>query len=160
MQLRDITMYGRYAAGLRGYLKRPLSPEQCAAMLERQRRACGETFLRILERAVYANPRSPYRRLLRHAGIEHGDVAALVADHGLEPTLERLHDAGVHVRLAEVKGRRPIARPGLELPVSENDFDNPLLRPHFEGRSGGSSSISAISSSRRRSSRSSVTRSA
>jgi hypothetical protein len=140
MQLQDITMYRRYAAGLRSYLKRPLGAADCSAMLERQRAACDEGFLRVLELGVYANVRSPYRKLLEHAGIEHGDVAALVRDHGLEPALERLYDAGVRVRLQEAKGKQPIERPGFELPVSEHDFDNPLLLQHFEARSGGSRS--------------------
>jgi hypothetical protein len=136
----DIAMYRRYAVGLRGYLKRPLGAADCAALLERQRSSYEGGFLRLLERGVYANPRSPYRKLLAHAGIEHGDVAVLVRDHGLQTALERLHDAGVHIRLNEVKGRRPVERPGLEFPVAEHDFDNPLLLRHFEARSGGSRS--------------------
>jgi hypothetical protein len=40
--------------------------------------------------------------------------------------------------MEEFKGRRPIARPGLELPVSPEDFDNPLLERHYEASTGGS----------------------
>jgi hypothetical protein len=138
--LQDIAMYRRFALGLRGYLKRPLAPAVWRAMLERQRSSYADSFLRVLERGVYANPSSPYRKLLEHAGIEHGDVAALVREDGLENALERLYDAGVYIRLNEVKGRRPIERPGLQLPVSDQDFDNPLLLRHFEARSGGSRS--------------------
>jgi hypothetical protein len=133
-------MYRRYAVGLRGYLRRPLSPAQCAAMVERQRSSADDSFLRVLEHGVYDNPRSPYRPLLEHAGIEHGDVAALVRDQGLEDALQRLYDAGVHIRLSEVKGRSPVERPGLEFRVGEEDFDNPMLLKHFEARSGGSRS--------------------
>jgi hypothetical protein len=136
----DIAMYRRFAAGLRGYLKRPLTAADCAAMRARQRASHEESFLRILEQGVYGNPRSPYRRLLDHAGIELGDVTRLVREDGLEEALGRLYDAGVHIGLHEVKGRRPVQRPGLEFAVSEHDFDNPLLRRHFEARSGGSRS--------------------
>jgi len=136
----DVTAYRRYAVGLRGYLKRPLAPSDCAALLERQQSSSEERFLRVLEHGVYANARSPYRRLLEHAGIEHGDVATLVREDGVGGALGRLYDAGVHIRLNEVKGRRPVERPGLEFPVSEHDFDNPLLLRHFEARSGGSRS--------------------
>ena len=164
--LGDIAMYRRYAVGFRSYLKRPLGEADCAALLGRQRSSYEEGFLRVLGRAVYANQRSPYRRLLGRAGIEHGDVVKLVRDHGLQAALERLYDAGVHFRLNEVKGRQPVDRPGLQLPVSEHDFDNPLLLRHFEARSGGSPSagkgtvvdLCRSSNSRRRSSRSFATR--
>ena len=136
----QIAMYRRYALGLRRYLRQPLSAADCDAMLERQRSSYESGFLRLLDRAVYANPRSPYYKLLRHASIEHGDVVELIREHGLETSLERLYDAGVYIRLNEVKGREPVERPGLEFPVSEHDFDNPLLLRHFEARSGGSRS--------------------
>jgi hypothetical protein len=140
MLLNDVAMYRRFAVGLRGWLKRPLTAADCAAMLARQRASFEGSFLRILAQGVYANRRSPYRKLLEHAGIELGDVVGLVRDDGLEAALGRLYDAGVHIGLQEVKGRRPVQRPGLEFAVSEHDFDNPLLRRHFEARSGGSRS--------------------
>jgi hypothetical protein len=136
----QIAMYRRFAFGLRRYLQHPLTAADSLAMLERQRLSRDDNFLRLLKEGVYANPRSPYRKLLLHAGIEHGDVAAAVAERGLETTLNQLFDAGVYIRLNELKGHRPVERPGLELHVSENDFDNPLLLRHFEARSGGSRS--------------------
>jgi hypothetical protein len=138
--IHDVTTYRRFAVGLRSFLRRPLTTANCESILGRQRSSYQASFLHILEGGVYANARSPYRRLLEHAGIELGDVAALVRDIGLEAALGRLYDAGVHIRLSEVKGRRPVQRPGLEFPVSEHDFDNPLLQAHFEARSGGSRS--------------------
>jgi hypothetical protein len=97
-----------------------------------------EPFLRLLEQGIYANPRSPYRRLLLHAGFEFEDVRGLVREAGLELALLRLHAAGVYVTLDEFKGRSPVRRPGLEFAVSDSDFDNPLLTVHFESRTSGS----------------------
>ena len=60
-----------------------------------------ESFLRLVERGVYPDRASPYRRLLDHAGIAFEDLRQMVRTGGLEPTLGALFDAGVHVRLDE-----------------------------------------------------------
>jgi hypothetical protein len=72
--------------------------------------------------------------------VEQGDLERLVQDEGVEAALERLHREGIYVTLEEFKGRRPIARPGLEIPTAEADFDNPLLTGHYEARTSGSRS--------------------
>lgn len=94
--------------------------------------------LDLFERGIYANRRSPYRRLLIAAGIEYGDVAALIADTGVEATLIRLYEEGVRISIDEFKGRVPIRRLGLEWRADPGDFDNPLLCRHFEARSRAS----------------------
>ena len=38
----------------------------------------------------------------------------------------------------EFKGREPIVRPGIELHVSDRDFDNPYLEPHYYSETSGS----------------------
>ena len=138
--LGELRPAARYLSGLRRFVRTPLGPDAAADVVERARADRERSFLRVLERGVFGNPRSVYRRLLGHAGIEHADVARLVGDLGLEGALERLLEAGVHVTLDEFKGRRPVVRPGLELPVAERDFDNPLLTRHYEARTGGSRS--------------------
>ncbi len=50
--------------------------------------------------------------------------------------------AGVFVALEEFKGPRPLNRPGLELEVQAEDFDNPLSARHYESRTGGSAGAS------------------
>ena len=66
------------------------------------------------------------------------DIEGLVKREGIEGALASLYDAGVHVALDEVKGRRSIRRPGLEIPVTSEDFDNPMLVRHFETQTSGS----------------------
>jgi hypothetical protein len=130
----------RYATGLRSYLREPLDGEQCRARLRSQLERREETFLAVVGRAIYANPRSPYLPLLANAGVEHGDVVALVRDSGTEEALATLYEAGVHLTIDEFKGRVPIRRAGLDLPASHRGFDNPLLLRHYEARTGGSRS--------------------
>jgi hypothetical protein len=136
----DIRMYGRYSRDLRGFLRHPLNEEACVRLLERQRASRDDNFLRVLEHGVFRHPTSPYLKLFRHAGIELGDVEAMIREDGIEQALERLYDAGVHVTLDEVKLHQPVRRGSLEFETTERAWDNPLPMQHFEGRSGGSRS--------------------
>jgi hypothetical protein len=139
--LDELAAFGRYAWGLREYLRRPLSPAECLRIVEEQLRSREESFLGVLEAGVFAQSSSPYRALLDAAGVEFGDVVRLVREHGVEGALERLHDAGVYVTLDEFKGRRPIERPGLSLPVGPEEFFNPLRGQTFVLQDVGSRSI-------------------
>ena len=116
----------RFAAGLAAFLRTPLTGPASHDLIARNLTARTANFLTMVERAVYRRPHSPYRRLIAHAGIELGDLRAMVAAEGLEGTLEQLYDAGVHVRLDEFKGRVPIRRGSLEFDAGSHDFDNPL----------------------------------
>jgi hypothetical protein len=140
-RLSRLGLAARYAVELPRFLRTPVTAgaarKQIAAALERRERS----FLEILERGVFGHAQSPYRRLLDVAGIEFGDVEALVRRDGVEGALERLYDAGVRVTLSEFKGRRPIVRPGLELHVTGASFRNPLASAHFEKLTGGSRSV-------------------
>lgn len=134
----------RYAAGLPAFLRTHPGPERCRRTVQEQYARRSEALLSIFERAVYENPASPYLPLLSRAGIELGDVAELLAGIGVEPTLMRLHDAGVKLSIDEFKGRVPIRREGLELSPSPAAFDNPLLRRHYEARTSGARTGSRI----------------
>jgi hypothetical protein len=133
-------MYARYARGLRGFLRHPLDSQACVRLLEQERVSRDDNFLRVLEHGVFRHPPSPYLKLFRHAGIELGDVKAMIGEDGIERTLGRLYDAGVHVTLDEVKLHQPVRRGSLEFATTERDWDNPLPMQHLEGRSGGSRS--------------------
>ena len=128
----------RYMTGLRSYLSVTLGREEAERLVKEQLATRDEAFLRVLELGVYANPRSPYRRLLLHAGFKLKDVESLVRDRGLEGAMAHLYDAGVYVTMDEFKGRIPVRRPGLEFEVSQFDFDNPLLTEHYSGSTSGS----------------------
>ncbi|MBL8296346.1 MAG: hypothetical protein JNN08_31165, partial [Bryobacterales bacterium] len=136
--LAELAMFGRYARGLRGYFRKTISLEQAKDLIRDQLRRREPSLLHLLRHAVYGNPRSPYRALLEWAGIELGDIEGMITRDGVESALGRLCRAGVYVTIEEFKGKRPIRRAGLELPTRHEDFDNPLLTVHFEGRTGGS----------------------
>jgi hypothetical protein len=134
----DTSAFLRYVRGLPGYLRRPLGAEECyrrvAAGVAGRERSLAE----VLEHGVFGASPSPYRPLFARAGIELGDALELVRDRGVDGALERLHDAGVYVTLDEFKGRLPIVRGGLTVPVRPEDFDNPRAAGVYAGRSGGS----------------------
>jgi hypothetical protein len=138
--LADARAFAHYLRDLPSYLREQLTREQCQSMIDRALARRSESFLEILERAVFANANSPYRRLCERAGVELADAVALVNEHGLEGALAALYESGIYVRLEEAKGYEPIRRPGLELAVSPRDFDSPLSSEHFDIRSGGSRS--------------------
>lgn len=127
-----------YIAGLRRFFAARPGPQQCADAVAAQHAHREQAFLDVVERGIYANPGSPYRRLLDAAGIEYGDVVTLVGRSGVEPTLSRLYEEGVRLSVDEFKGRVPIRRLGLEWRPAAGDFDNPLLRRHYQARTGGS----------------------
>ena len=139
--LTGLRMYGRLVWELRRFLRHAISLEEAQTIVRRSMAARETNFLRVLEGGIFGNPRSPYRALLRRAGFEFGDVASLVREEGVEGALERLYDEGVYVTLEEFKGRRPIQRLGLHLPVRAKDFDNSLLAAHYETHTGGSRGV-------------------
>lgn len=131
----------RYVRALRRFLRTPVTPQSAIARVESGVRRREHAFLDLAERAIYANPTSPYRRLLSDRGVELDDLRRLTEDEGLEGALARLRDAGVYVTLEELRGMVPIRRGSLELHVDEPEFDNPLVRGELE--TGGRGTRSA-----------------
>lgn len=138
--LDDLRAYFRYARGLREFLRRPLTLAEASNRLEQQLARREEGFLELLRRGVFAKPGSPYLALFRQADIEFEDARRLVRDNGLPSALSTLYDAGIRVSLEEAKGRRPIIRGGIEIPVTPRSFDNPILARDLQLRSSGSRS--------------------
>lgn len=134
----DLLMYGRFALGLRGFLREKLGLDEARAIVRRRIDEREENFLRLVERGVYGHPASPYLPLLRYAGCEPGDLRASVRSRGLEGALRELREAGVYVSFEEFKGRKPIVRGGKTFPVRTSDFDNPYSHRCYSIESGGS----------------------
>lgn len=129
--------FTRFARGLRGFLRRPITLQDAKATLERRLAERDANFLRLVERGIFGHQTSPYRALLRLARCELGDLRALVRSHGLETALRTLRAAGVYVSYEEFKGLTPIVRGGEVIPVQADAFDNPHLRGYYEAESGG-----------------------
>jgi hypothetical protein len=90
--LADLKMYGRFALGLRAFLRHRMSLAE-AEMIVRQRMAERDTnFLRLMEKGIYSYSKSPYRPLLEMAGCQLGDIRNMVRAKGLEATLLELRE--------------------------------------------------------------------
>jgi hypothetical protein len=137
LSAHDAVLLARFTRDLRPFLAAPLSEQAAEGILSRRLETREERFLGLLRRAVYDRPGSPYLQLLDAAGCELGDVRGLVAKEGLEGTLAKLVEAGVYVTLDEFKGGREAVRGSRRFAFGEADFDNPLIEPHIEMRSGG-----------------------
>jgi hypothetical protein len=134
-------MYGRFAAGLPGFLRRRLTVEQAESAIRRNLAERETNFLQLARRGIYDNPRSPYRPLLEMAGCTFGDLEASVRTKGLEPTLEALRAEGVYVTFEEYKGRQPLVRRGRTFELDPHAFDNPLASRAYAGTTGGSTGV-------------------
>lgn len=133
----EVRQYARFARKLHDALRQPITPELARAIVARRLQERDANFLDVVERAVFGNPRSPYLPLLARAGCTPGDLRAMVRSRGVEPTLEALRAAGVYVTAEEFKGRTPIVRGDLVVPVRDTDFDNPLVRADYGGETSG-----------------------
>ena len=127
-----------FLARLGPYLRHPVSVADASRRLETSLARRGESLTRMFRRAIFGFPASPYRHLLQSAKLTIDDIERLVAQAGVDGTLERLHDAGVHITLEEFKGHTTLRRPGLELSLRPEDFDNPLSARQYEANTGGS----------------------
>lgn len=136
--LADLQMYGRFAWGLRDFLRHRLSLEEARAIVQRRLAERENNFLRLVERGIFGYPKSPYLPLLKRAGCELGDIQSMVRTRGLEKTLLALREAGVYVTFEEFKGREPIVRDGQVFQVKARDFNNPYLSHYYQAESGGS----------------------
>ena len=89
--LSTLQMYGRFVLGLPRFLRRQqVTVDEAKAAVRRDLAARNGNFLTLARRAIFENPRSPYRPLLRLAGCELGDIESAVRNKGLEATLEDL----------------------------------------------------------------------
>jgi hypothetical protein len=134
---RDAGILSRLTRDLPAFLRAPLTYEQARLRLAARLAEREARFLALAERAIYGHPGSPYLHLLREAGCDYADLRTLVAARGLEGALSQLAASGVYVTFDEFKGRREAVRGGRRFTFSDVDFDNPLVAPHFEVRSGG-----------------------
>ena len=132
----------RVAAGLAGsvirLLRHPVTPAEARGELARRLAQREQAFLALARDAIYGNPGSVYRRLLRHVGCEYGDLERLVGLNGLEAALRTLLRQGVHLTVDESKGRQPVVRGSLTVPPHPDMIRNPLAGRHVPVASSGS----------------------
>jgi hypothetical protein len=133
----SLRMHVRFARELPAFLRRRLTIDEARERIKNGMAERNANFLRLLRFGVFANPKSPYRPLLRLAGCELGDIEGSIQKKGLEPTLEDLRRAGVYFTFEEYKGRAPVVRGGQVIGITAGDFDNPRTASAYEARTGG-----------------------
>jgi hypothetical protein len=72
--VRELVDRFRTAFAIRAFLRHKVTPEEGRATLLRSLRERDQSFLTVVEDAVYKNQRSVYLRLLNHAGISLTDI--------------------------------------------------------------------------------------
>jgi len=133
----DVWGLGRFAAGLRRFLRNEISVEQARESIRRGMQQREAALLDKLRTSVFANPRSPYLILFRNAGCGWEDAREAIERDGVEAALERFVKAGIYVSFDEFKGRSPAVRGSQTFVFRDSDFDNPVTASHFATRSGG-----------------------
>lgn len=133
-----LTAYINFLARLRAFVWNPVTLEEAQQAIIAQRRTRENNFLSLLNTNVFGNPGSPYKVLFKWAGLGFEDVEKMIAEQGLDNTLEMLYEAGVYVTFEEFKGRKPIRRGGREFKPEDSDFDSLNLDSVIDGSSGGS----------------------
>jgi hypothetical protein len=64
----------------------------------------------LTRRAIYENPASPCRELLKLAGCEFGDLTKIVRQYGIAHALGILLKHGVYLTVDEFNRRMPVVR--------------------------------------------------
>jgi hypothetical protein len=135
--LEDVLAGARLLWRLPAWLRRPVGVLAAREILQGRLARREADFLALLQAAVFGHPESPYRRMLALAGCEHGDVARLVTEGGVEGALRVLFRHGVYVTLDELKGRRPVVRGATTLEWRPDQLANPLADWHVPAQTSG-----------------------
>lgn len=126
------------ARGLRRLVRHPVTREEAVRTVAEEVRTRGDRFVRMLDALVWPYPSSPTHQLLANAGVEAGDVRALVAAHGLDGALGRLRDEGVYVSYEEYAGKDEARRGSATFHFAPSDFFNPVVDADYMASTGGS----------------------
>ena len=142
--LSYLQMFARFPFALKRFARERITVERAREIVRDRLTHRGDNLVRLVERSIYGNPGSPYLALLKRADCSFTDFKRLVEQKGVEGALTELRAAGVYVTFDEFKGRKPIVRGSLELPVTAGDFDNPGARRDFTVQTGGSTGLSTL----------------
>ena len=81
------------------HVRHPLTVEAAQTILRRRLERRAADFLSLMRRSVFGHRGNPLGPLLRRAGCEYGDVAAMVQRDGVEGALQRLLREGVYLTI-------------------------------------------------------------
>lgn len=136
--LNDIRIATSFLTRLPGFLHRKIDSDQAGQVIEQRLRQREQSFLHIVREFVFGYTASPYLKLMQNAGLELGDVEALVHREGLENALRELLKAGVYLKVDEFKGRSDAVRGSQSIETGPLQLRNPRSQFHIPVHSGGS----------------------
>jgi hypothetical protein len=137
-RLDDLVAGCTLLARVPAFLRRPIRPNDAREIVQRRLARREADFLALVRREVFGLARDPYRALLRHAGCEFGDLERLTQTEGVEGALGALARHGVYVTLDEFKGRAPVRRGALTVPMAATDALTRMARGVLGQRTSGS----------------------
>lgn len=135
--LREAIHYAWLAVSLAGYVR---GPRRDAPVLPEPEEQRSERFLRLARENIFDRPENPYRGMFELAGCDWAQLGRAVRRDGLEPTLGALHDAGVYLTHAELKGLSPVMRDGRRIPAPPGALVNRRGEGRLTSRTSGSRS--------------------
>lgn len=91
-------MYLRFAFGLRGFLREPITAEWGWELTRHRLVHREKNLLAVAKKCIYENESSPYLKLLRLAGCEYGDFEKMVCSDGIERLLATALQKQMQVR--------------------------------------------------------------
>ncbi|MBW1742056.1 MAG: hypothetical protein JRJ47_01310 [Deltaproteobacteria bacterium] len=138
--IEELWLGARFLVELPFFLQRPIRREVAEERLRRRLENRQSRFVGLVHQAIYNTPTSPYRKLLRWAGCEPGDLEKLVRQEGVEGALTALYLEGVYLTVDEFKGRSPVVRGSARLSLQPHLLHNPTLSPRLGIRTSGSRS--------------------
>ena len=136
--VNQLRVYWNFIFGLKSFLKDPINAEQSWQITRDRLENRQQNLLNVVKSSIYANPDSPYLKLLEMTGCEYGDFCGLVRSDGIEHTLYKLSQAGVFVSIEEFKGKQPVIRGSNTFYFNESDFNNPYQTGHLGAGTGAS----------------------
>src|SRR3990172_3477345 len=130
-KVSEALAFARFLTGIPRFVRRRMTVPQALGIIQDRLRNRERNFLRVVEGSVFANPGSPYGKLLAMAGYSFEDLRALVTREGLEGGLAQLRRTGVYVSFEEFKGIQPIVRGSVTIHTTPADFDNPRAERYY-----------------------------
>jgi hypothetical protein len=121
-------------------LGKTIRPDEARTILRRRLERRETDFLDLAGKCIYDHQENPYRKLLKNAGCEYGDLRHLVKREGVESALQVLFRQGVYLTSKEFRGDGETVRGNMRFMVNSRQLRNPLAKQHLPIRSSGSRS--------------------
>lgn len=128
----------QHNANIKKFLNETISLAECQQLIKRGIENREDNFLFCIRNLIYNQKRNPYLELLRLSRISYEDVKKMVAQEGIEDTLQLLKEEGIYITFEEFKGKKEVRRKGGVFKFQQKDFSNPSQKSLGEVYSGAS----------------------